>query len=333
MKQKGVLLINLGTPDNCDAMSIWRYLLEFLQDPRVVDLPWYVRWPLINLLIVPFRYKKTLHAYQKIWTDAGSPLQVHTHHLCEMVAARLGHGYKVVYGMRYRKPSIESALKQLDDCDSITVLPLFPQYASAATGSVIEKTYQSLMSAWNMPGLRVINDFYNHPGFIAACADIIRSHCVTSKPDLILFSYHGLPERHIDKSDCQASCSHLQACPVMIDQNRFCYRAQCYATTHLIAVMSGMQDDEYSVSFQSRLGKTPWIKPYTDVVLQELIQKGIKHLAIVCPSFVSDCLETLEEINIRAREQWLRLGGTEFTYIPCVNESPLWVDTVAEMVG
>lgn len=332
MKQKGILLINLGTPDQCDGASVRRYLREFLNDPRVVDLPWYVRWPLVNLLIVPFRHKKTTQAYKKIWTEAGSPLLTHTQNLCTAVSKQLGDSYRVAYGMRYGKPSIATALKQVDECDSIIVLPLFPQYSSAANGSAIENFYRVLSSKWNMPSVHVINDFYNHSGFIAACADIIRTHCAESKPDLVLFSYHGLPERHIDKSDCKAACGHSNACPVMVEQNRFCYRAQCYATTNLIAVKLGMQDNEYSVSFQSRLGRTPWIKPYTDIVLQELIQKGVKHLAIVCPSFVSDCLETLEEINIRAREQWVSLGGTEFTYIPCVNETPLWVEAVAGMV-
>lgn len=331
MNQKGVLLINLGTPDQCDGASVRRYLRQFLNDPRVVDLSWFVRWPLVNLLIIPFRYKKTTHAYQQVWTASGSPLLTHTQALADAVSTALGSQYRVAYGMRYGKPSIETAIKQLDGCDSIFVLPLFPQYSSAATGSAIENVYRVLAEQWNTPSVNIVHDFYNHPGFINACAELIKSHTAVTKPDLVLFSYHGLPERHIEKSDCVAACDHRGACPVILPPNRFCYRAQCYATTNLIAMKLGMQDNEYSVSFQSRLGRTPWIKPYTDMVLQELIEKGVKHLAVISPSFVSDCLETLEEINIRTRDQWLQLGGTEFTYIPCVNESALWVETVADM--
>lgn len=331
MIQKGVLLINLGSPDQCNPGSVRRYLRQFLNDPRVVALSWFIRWPLVNLLIIPFRYQNTTHAYSQIWGETGSPLIMHTRLLADAVAEKLGDEYRVVYGMRYGSPAISEAVTSLKGCESITVVPLFPQYSSAATGSVIEAVYRELASQWNMPSLRMIGDFYGNQGFIKACSSMIQPYLIKDKPDLILFSYHGLPESHITMSECQAACDHLSACPLINGRNRFCYRAQCYETTRLITENLGLQLTDYAVSFQSRLGRTPWIKPYTDLLLNELVQKGVKRLAVVCPSFVSDCLETLEEINIRARLQWQSLGGTEFIYIPCVNESPVWVEALSSI--
>jgi ferrochelatase len=212
------------------------------------------------------------------------------------------------------------------------VIPLFPQYSSAATGSAINELIPTLAKQWNIPALTIKRDFYQHPGFLAAYADIIKQHISGKAIDLLLFSYHGLPERHIDKSECEASCDRLLDCPNINDDNQFCYRAQCYATTHFITQRLGLASNQYTVSFQSRLGRIPWIKPYTDLLLPELIQKGIKNIAIVSPSFVADCLETLEEINIRTRAQWASLGGSNFIFIPCINHSHLWINALADMV-
>lgn len=333
MPQQGVLLINLGTPDNCDAKSVYRYLTEFLNDPRVIDLPIWLRWPLVNLLIVPLRHKKSAAAYQKIWTAASSPLLRHGQQLQQALSQALGKDYQVELGMRYGNPSIKAALQNLQHCSRITVIPLFPQYSSAATGSAIEKLLSVAAKQWNIPELVIKKDFYNDPRFIAAYADVINKNISNKKLDLLLFSYHGLPERHIDKSLCQAKCDRVNACPSITQENAFCYRAQCFATSRLLAQTLGLDEKKYRVAFQSRLGRTPWIKPYTDLLLPELIQQGITNIAVVCPSFVADCLETLEEINIRAREQWQALGGGEFTFIPCLNEEPLWVKTLADMVG
>jgi len=332
MSKKGVLLINLGTPDNCDPTSVRRYLREFLHDPRVIDLPAFLRWPLVNLVIVPFRYKKTTRAYQKIWNDTGSPLLLISQQMKTSLSNKLGSGYHVELGMRYGKPSIQAAFEQLKHYDSLTVVPLFPQYSSAATGSAIEELTSTLVKQWNIPKLVIQRDFYHHPAFVAAYVDIIKQHTSGKRIDLLLFSYHGLPERHIHKSECQAPCERLHNCPTIDDNNQFCYRAQCYATTHNIAKQLGLPANQYTVSFQSRLGRTPWIKPYTDLLLPELRKQGIKNIAIVCPSFVADCLETLEEVNIRLREQWLALGGDHFTFIPCINYSPLWIKALADMV-
>lgn len=332
MNKKAVLLINLGTPDHCDTQSVRRFLREFLTDPRVIDIPRFFRWILVNFIILPLRSKKSAAAYQKIWQDSGSPLLVNTQRLQEALSIEMGEGYQVEFAMRYGHPNIPSVVNKLKNSESIIAVPLFPQYSSAATGSALEKLSASVATQWNVPALQIKKDFYADPGFINAYADLIRQHIHDKKIDLLLFSYHGLPERHINKSDCHASCDRVHACPKINIDNQHCYRAHCYLTSHLIAEKLGFTAHQFSVSFQSRLGRTPWIKPYTDLLLPDLIQQGMKHIAIVCPSFVADCLETLEEVNIRMREQWLALGGTGFTFVPCLNDAPMWVQALAVML-
>lgn len=331
MPHYGILLINLGTPDDNTPASVYRYLKHFLNDPRVIDLPKLVRSVLINGLIIPKRYKKSAAAYQAIWTEQGSPLLLNSLALTKALSLTLGNDFHVELGMRYGKPSIASALDKLSHCDKIAIIPLFPQYASAANGSAIEECLRILGSQWNVPDIHIQKDFYQNPDFIAAYADVIQKSLNTKPVDQILFSYHGLPERHITKSACTAPCDKTNACPSMNTNNTYCYRAQCYETTRLIAEKLQLQPTQYQVSFQSRLGRTPWIKPYTDLVLPDLYQQNHRNIAVVCPSFVSDCLETLEEIDIRAREQWKQLGGNEFTFIPCINDHPRWVLGLANM--
>lgn len=328
----GIVLINLGSPDNTSPKAVRRYLRQFLNDKRVFDLPWYLRWPLVNFIIIPFRYRNTCHAYKQIWTSQGSPLLTHTRQLVAALNAQLGLDYKVVMGMRYGQPSIESALNEVQDCEKLVIIPLFPQYSSAATGSALEKVYAYLSAQKTMPALKVVQDFYEQPGFIESSANTIRSVIDTEKPDYILFSYHGLPVRHLEQPVCQQTCRDQQPCIRISSLNRNCYRAQCYATTSRIANLLGLKQEQYGVAFQSRLGKTPWIKPYTDEILLELKQKQVKNLAIVCPSFVSDCLETLEEIAIRANAQWMQLGGEKFSYIPCLNNTTRWVKSLVELI-
>lgn len=332
MSRTGVLLINLGTPDGCNSLSVYRYLTAFLNDPRVVDLPAVVRWILVNLFVVPFRYKNSVRAYQKIWTSAGSPLLTNSRALTDVLNQQLGDAFQVEVGMRYGNPSIKSALAKLTHCEKIVVIPLFPQYSSAASGSAIEKFLTLIKSQWNIPKFYIQKDFFNHPDYIEAYASTIRASLQDKKSNLILFSYHGLPERHISKSTCKAKCSRLQPCPELTDLNSACYRAQCYETSRLLAKQLALDVTQYQVTFQSRLGRTPWIKPYTDLIFSELIEKNIRDIAIVCPSFVVDCLETLEEINIRAREQWKALGGNAFIFIPCLNTHPTWVSGLKSMI-
>lgn len=332
MKKNGILLVNLGTPDHADGKSVYRYLKQFLNDPRVIDLPTIARWVLTNLIIVPFRYKKSAEAYQQIWTSDGSPLLTNSNNLKSALAIELGSEYQVELAMRYGNPSIPDVLARMQDCKRIIVIPLFPQYSSAATGSAMEAVLLEVAKQWNVPELYCKNDFYDHPGFIDAYVAVLRSASADKNIEHFILSYHGLPERHLTKSECKASCDHVAACPAININNAYCYRAQCYKTSALIAEKLQWRPDQYTVAFQSRLGRTPWIKPYTDLVLPELYQRGIKNVAIVCPSFVSDCLETLEEINIRARADWKMLGGDNFLFVPCINDHPVWVQALVDIV-
>ncbi len=336
MKQ-GILLINLGTPAHPNTPAVRRYLQQFLMDPRVIDIPWLLRFLLVYGVIGPLRSKKSAAAYQAIWTEAGSPLLVHSLALQQALSARLGSDFVVSLGMRYGQPTIQKALQALQDqkLDHLTIVPLFPQYASASSGSALEATLKILATQNTIPNIRVIRDFFSLPGYIDAYADSIQQHIQDKPIDRILFSYHGLPERQIKKTRCQASClqsNRSNPCKNMDNSNSDCYRAQCYETTRLIAQKLALRSDQYQVCFQSRLGRTPWIKPYTDQVLINLSKQGVRNIAIVCPSFVSDCLETLEEVNIRAREQWRNLGGETFVFIPCMNTHPLWVEALAHRI-
>ena len=325
--KKGLLLINLGTPDSTQCQDIKKYLKEFLNDSRVIDLPQPLRYLLVNCLIVPFRSAKTAKAYQSIWTSEGSPLLSYSQQLVKKLQASVGEKYAIALGMRYGSPSIESAFEQLKECASITILPLYPQYSSAATGSALEKTLEILAKQTVIPSLSIIRDFYQHPSYIKAQSQIISEYL--SPEHYLLFSYHGVPERHLHRSGCITICPEI--CHTVSNTNQGCYKAQCYQTSNLLAQQLQRQAHEYRSSFQSRLGKTPWIRPYTDEVLQQLAAQGIKKLAICCPSFVTDCLETIEEIGLRAQQQWQQLGGTELLLIPSLNTHSTWIDAILDI--
>lgn len=319
----GILFINLGTPNAPNRKSIKTYLREFLSDPRVIDIPALFRFFLVNGLIVPFRSSKTTHAYQAIWTPQGSPLLHLSQLLCDGVQKKLGANYHVALGMRYGQPGIAQALKSLQDkqCDPIIVLPLFPHYASATTGSALEVVFKLLSQETVVPTLKTINDFYAHPVFINSYSVLIKQSMQDFNADHTIFSYHGLPMRQVQKSEPKnISCVGNTPCPNITANNRYCYRAQCFTTSRLLAQSLGFADAQYSVAFQSRLGKLPWTGPYIDLLLPQLRAQGIKRLAIATPTFVVDCLETLEEIDIRLRAQWLALGGEAFHRVPCLNE-------------
>ncbi|MBA3537727.1 MAG: ferrochelatase [Tatlockia sp.] len=327
--KKGLLLINLGTPANPHKAAVRRYLAEFLSDKRVIDLPALLRYPLVYGTILPFRPKQTAEAYQAIWTKRGSPLLLHSRSLEKKLQARLGDHWQVSLGMRYGEPSLEDGLAQLKHCKDLTILPLYPQYSSAATGSSLERVLGLIATQNVHPSITLIRDFYQDSGFIAAQAALIQPQL--AEHDYLLLSYHGLPERHLIKSGCPKICA--TDCASITETTQTCYRAQCYASSRAIANKLGLSEEQYGLSFQSRLGKTPWIKPYTDEVLPELINKGIKKLAVACPSFVADCLETLEEIGIRAKEQWHKLGGERLTLIPCVNDTDRWIDGIITLIN
>jgi len=331
---QGLLLVNLGTPDEPTPPAVRRYLRQFLSDPRVLDIHPVGRAALLNLVILPRRPAQSAEAYRKIWDPArGSPLLYHSQDLCRLVAERLGAGWKVELAMRYGSPSIESALDRLRAVDSVVVLPLYPQYAASSTGSTLEEIYRLAAARWNAPSLAAVPPFYDQPAFISAFTAVGRPVLERERPDHVLFSFHGLPERHMRKSD--ESGHHCLSSPSCCDRvsgvNRNCYRAQCYATARALAGDLALEADRWSVSFQSRLGRTPWIRPYTDVVLPELAARGVKRLAVFCPAFVADCLETLEEIGIRARDQFRAAGGDDLFLVPSLNSSPAWVDVVVDL--
>lgn len=325
---RGLLVINLGTPTGAEVPAVRRYLSQFLSDKRVIDLPYILRMILVYVFILPFRPKKSAHAYQLIWTAQGSPLLHYSNQLVHQLQKHLGPEQKIVLGMRYGSPSIEEALEQLKHCDSITILPLYPQYSSAATGSSLEEVMTLIKGYEVIPSLNIIRDFYQHPAYINAQAGAIEPYC--NQHTHLLFSYHGLPERQINKSGCKQVCEGV--CPAVSDGKSGCYRAQCYDTSRLLAAKLGLKEEQYSTSFQSRLGRTPWIKPYTDEHLSYLAASGVTHLTVACPSFVTDCLETLEEIGIRAKQQWLDLGGEDLILVPCMNDEPQWIEAILEII-
>ncbi len=311
----GVLLANLGTPDAPTTSAVRRYLREFLSDPRVIDIPPAARWALVHLIIAPFRSPKSAEAYRKIWTPEGSPHLVHMKNLTEAVARQMAGSCEVAFGMRYGNPSITAAIEALigKGVSELRVLPLFPQYASSSTGSAIEEVFRVLGKRWNIPAIKILPAFHDHPGLIQSFAEIGKPFLDRIKPDHVLFSFHGLPERHIQKGDP--------------------YQQQCMETAMRIASRLNLFSGSWSASFQSRLGRTPWIKPYTDLELIRLAQSGKKRLAVFCPAFVTDCLETLEEIGIRGRASFLQHGGETLELIPSLNAHPSWVDAVCQMVS
>ena len=332
----GVLLVNLGTPDSTAVGDVRRYLREFLSDPRVVDISPVGRWLLLNLIILPFRPKKSAEAYETIWTERGSPLLNYGEDLRDGLREDLGEGFRVELGMRYGNPSIESALKRLveQDLDRVVVVPLFPQYSSAASGSALDKVFELAGKMWNVPTLSTVAPFYEEPAFVDAFAEVARPHLDALEPDHLLLSYHGVPERQVQKSDpTGAHCLAKPDCCASIGTaNRFCYRAHCFATSRALAERLDIGPDDYTVSFQSRLGRTPWIQPYTDELLPKLYEQGVRRLAIMCPAFVADCLETIEEIGIRAKEDWEALGGEALELIPSLNAHPAWVKGLGDLV-
>jgi ferrochelatase len=324
--KKGLLLINLGTPNSPSLYEVGKYLQEFLCDPRVIDCPKVFRYLLFFGLIVPFRLRKTVQAYQHIWTKKGSPLLVNSHILLNALQSKLKNSHEVKLAMRYGEPSIEQALHSLNDCEEITILPLYPQYASASTGSSLEAVFSYFNKQLNIPTLRIIHEFYEHPGFIEAQVALIQPHL--NDHEFVLFSYHGLPERQVLQGGCSGICK--AACPV--GAKSACYRARCFQTTKLIAQSLKLNATSFDTSFQSRLGRIPWIQPYTETHLSTLRQRGIKRLLVVAPSFTADCLETLDEIGHLAHDSWLKLGGEKLTLVPSLNGSDAWVTGVIQML-
>ena len=331
----GLLLINLGTPKSPAPHDVRVYLREFLSDPRVLDMPAWKRWLVLNLFILPFRPRRSGEAYSKIWTASGSPLLVHGLALRDKVRARLGPEVPVELGMRYAEPSIRTALGALvrAGVERVVVFPLYPQYSSAATGSSLECVFAEAGRLQNTPYLQVVPPFYDHPAFVSACAGIARGHVDVSRHEIVFFSFHGLPERQVRKSDptgahCLASGD---CCERESVARRFCYRAHCRTTARLLAAALGLPDSRWMVVFQSRLGRDPWLVPQTDLVLAEKARQGVRRAAILSPAFVADCLETLEELALRGRETWRENGGESLDVVPCLNGDDAWADAAVRI--
>ena len=335
MSKTGVLLINLGTPNDAKWGAVRTYLSEFLNDPRVIDLPWLFRKILVNGIIIPFRSFSSTKIYKQLWTEKGSPLIYHGESVAEKLQSQLGEDFGVHLAMRYQNPSIEFALDNLKakNVGKIIVLPLFPQYASASTGSVIQKVNEVVNTWQAIPEISFINQFFDHPKFIKAFVENGLELYNKNEYDFVVFSYHGLPERQIEKASVEGYCQlNGTCCSTHHSKNKLCYRAQCYATTRLLAEGMGLKEDQYTTTFQSRLGKTPWIKPYTDEVLKELPAKGIKKVLAFSPAFIADCLETTVEVGETFKEEFLKAGGERWDLVPSLNNNSTWVECLEELV-
>ena len=328
--------MNLGTPDSTATGDVRKYLREFLMDWRVIDFPFIPRWMLVNLIIAPFRSPKSAKEYRKLWTDRGSPLLFHTVDLRDKLIQKLDmEKYQVEIAMRYQSPSIEEGLKKLNKSNvkKIIVLPLFPQYASATNGSVVDKVME-ISKEWQIiPSISFINNFVDHPLFLEAWAELGKEMMEKEGYDMFLFSYHGLPERQIRKGSVDGYCQLSdKCCGNYTKKNQFCYRGQCFHTTRLISERLGLSTDKVVTCFQSRLGKDPWIKPYTEDMIKELAEKGVKKVLVFSPAFVADCLETTIEVGEEYKDEFEELGGEKWDLVPSLNSSDKWIDCVKELV-
>ncbi len=333
MKKTAVVIVNLGTPDKPGRKEVRRYLSALLNDPRVMDIPWLLRKILVNLFIIPLRVKKSTASYKRLWTEKGSPIIFHLHSLSGKLQRKLGEGYRVYPAMRYGSPSLPEALRQIKNStiEKIVLFPLFPQYASSTTGSVLEKFFKEIKSWQVIPAIRIIQQYYSHPAFIKSFTTLINEY-ITEDFDHIVFSYHGLPLRHINRVHPGIRGDKCTCHEEMPAHGSFCYKAACYDTTRLLAGELGIPGDRYSTAFQSRLTKD-WITPFTDELITELAKKGARKILVTAPSFVADCLETILEIEQDYKDIFKYHGGSELVMVRSLNDSSIWVEAIAEMVS
>ncbi len=334
-KKTGVLLIQLGTPDSPKRKDVARYLRQFLGDGRVIDVPYVLRKILVNGIIVPFRSPKSAKVYKELWemSNCVSPLLSHTVKLKELVQNRFkDEDVTVEFAMRYQNPSMESVLDKmrLANYDEIIILPLFPHYASASSGSAIDKALEIIKKWWVIPNLKVVSQFFDHSGYIDSVVDRAKEFNLADY-DKVMFSYHGLPERHVDKVYDSGLCEDQPCETSLNDHNRFCYKATCYATTRLLVEKLGLKEDQYMVSFQSRLDKK-WIEPFSDKVIEKWASEGHKKILAFSPAFVADCLETLIEIGDEYQELFVEHGGEKIQLVPSSNDHPRFVDCIEDLI-
>ncbi len=333
MNKTGVLLVNLGTPDSPLTKDVRKYLFEFLNDPRVIDIPAIARFFLVNFIIVPFRAPKSAIIYKQLWTDRGSPIIIYVESVKENLQQSLGKNFDVELAMRYRKPSLESVLERMQkkNYEKIIVFPMFPQYASATTGSIHDKVMKIVSKWWVIPEIKFISQFYDNEAFINTIFERSKKYNL-EEYDHILFSYHGLPVRQVDKVYPDNSPCEDHKCEKEINEtNIYCYKATCYATTRLIAKKLKLSENQFTVCFQSRLDKD-WLEPFADKMVIEQAKKGAKKLLVFSPAFVADCLETIVEIGIEYQKLFKEHGGEKVQLVESLNDHPMWIETLKNIV-
>jgi len=332
-KNVGVLLVNLGTPDSPRQSDVKKYLTEFLTDGRVIDRPFLLRHSLVRGVIIPRRIKNTTASYQAVWSEKGSPLKQYGKEVTTLLQKALGESYKVILAMRYQSPSIQEGLDQLKGCEEIVIFPLFPQYASATTGSVHQEVMR-IVSKWEViPAMKFLSEYPTAPKMIATFAANAKKY-PTETYDHILFSFHGLPKRQIRKGDQSGRCKlDGECCKTLSEGNRYCYSAQCFATAQAIAKELGLPKEKWTITFQSRLGKDPWMDPFTNDKIKEFAEKGAKRLLVFSPSFVADCLETLFEIKEEYRLEFCAHGGETLDLVESLNTHPSWIEAMKSLIS
>ncbi|MBC7415639.1 MAG: ferrochelatase [Herminiimonas sp.] len=317
LPKTAIVLINLGTPDAPTSSAVRRYLKEFLSDPRVVEIPRAVWWMILNCIILPLRSKKSAQKYASIWTNEGSPLKVHTQKQATLLRGYLGergHDVEVEYAMRYGSPSVDSVLDKLhaDGCERILIVPAYPQYSATTTASIFDAVFGHYRAVRNMPELRVIKHYHDHPAYVEALRQSVLAYWQKNgRPDKLVMSFHGIPKRSLMMGDP--------------------YHCECYKTARLLATALGLSQEQWQVTFQSRFGRAEWLQPYTAPTLQKLGREGVGRVDVMCPGFTGDCLETLEEIAMEARHDFLEAGGKDFHYIPCLNQAPAGISALADI--
>lgn len=336
MSKKAILLTNLGSPDSYEVKDLKKYLTQFLMDERVIDIPYILRALLVRGIIVPFRSPKSAAKYKKIWTDNGSPLVHSTRQLSTMIEEL--SGIPTYFFMRYGNPEPKAVLEEIKQkqpqIEEIVLVPLYPHYAMSSYETAAVYLKENFNSVFKDVALQVVKPFYNDEDYIDALCKSIKPF-ITEGFEHILFSYHGLPKRHLEKTDPTGMhCYKVEnCCEVPSQANQFCYKHQVTITTKLVVEKLGIQPSQYSISFQSRLAGDKWIGPYTDKLLEELPKKGVTQLLVACPAFVSDCLETLEEIHMEGKETFIAAGGKTFVAVPCLNTNDYWGESLCKIIN
>ncbi len=332
MDETALILVNLGTPDSPALSDVRKYLFQFLNDRRVIDLPWVLQKALVNLIIVPFRAPKSAKLYKRLWSEMGSPLLYYAEQVTAEIQTRMGSRYRVFHAMRYGNHNLKTTLKQVEGQNfrKMIIIPLFPQYASATTGSVFELIMKQISCWQTFPEIQMISRFHDHPAFIKAFAARAANYNVFSF-DHVLFSFHGLPLKQIRKLHPGKDCLNCICAAETIPEGKFCYKAACYETARLIAAEIGLSAKDYSVTFQSRLSKN-WMSPFTDKTLIKMAQAGTKNILIFAPSFVADCLETKVEIDYEYVHLFKKHGGEHLQMVESLNDHKEWIDALEQLI-